>query len=477
MKKILLVDDDKNLSRSLANLFDSQDFNFDFLEDGSEVKKIIADNSKYDLVMLDVNLPTMSGLEVLKEIKKVNKTIPVIVISGFVSTENAIQAIREGAFEYLTKPFELKKLVATVNRACGLSAQATEAPSVSHANQISSGEVGLMIGKAPEIVEIAKMVGQLSRSNVPVLIVGEQGTGKELVAKAIHRNSLLSSNQFLAINCAAMPESLLESELFGHEKGAFTGAYYKRIGKIEQANQGTLFLADIGKASMLTQSKLLRVLQEGKFERVGGEESIDVDTRLIVSSSGSLVEAMKEGSFRVDLFYKLKVASIYIPPLRDRRNDIPLLVDYFLGKYSGNNSDNPKRISKEAMQYLSGYDWPGNVRELENNVQSAVMMGRSDILSLDDFPAYTERNSTNGKKNSEIKSDYTDSFKNIIEPVMPKLILNSPGQIYQFLESAFERAIISSCLKLFNGNQVKTSESLGISRNTLRDRISRYDLY
>ena len=477
MKKILLVDDDKNLSRSLANLFDSQDFNFDFLEDGSEVKKIIAGNSKYDLVMLDVNLPTMSGLEVLKEIKKVNKTIPVTVISGFVSTENAIQAIREGAFEYLTKPFELKKLVATVNRACGLSAQATEAPSVSHANQISSGEVGVMIGKAPEIVEIAKMVGQLSRSNVPVLIVGEQGTGKELVARAIHRNSLLSSNQFLSINCASMPESLLESELFGHEKGAFTGAYYKRIGKIEQANQGTLFLADIGKASMLTQSKLLRVLQEGKFERVGGEESIDVDTRLIVSSSGSLVEAMKEGSFRVDLFYKLKVASIYIPPLRDRRNDIPLLVDYFLGKYSGKNSDNPKRISKEAMQYLSGYDWPGNVRELENNVQSAVMMGRSDILSLDDFPAYTERNSTNGKKNYEIKSDYTDSFKNIIEPVMPKLILNSPGQIYQFLESAFERAIISSCLKLFNGNQVKTSESLGISRNTLRDRISRYDLY
>ena len=477
MKKILLVDDDKNLSRSLANLFDAQDFNFDFLEDGSEVKKIIAGNSKYDLVMLDVNLPTMSGLEVLKEIKKVNKTIPVIVISGFVSTENAIQAIREGAFEYLTKPFELKKLVDTVNRACGLTAQPTEAPTVSHANQISSNEVGVMIGKAPEIVEIAKMVGQLSKSNAPVLIVGAQGTGKELVAKAIHRNSLLSSNQFLAINCASMPESLLESELFGHEKGAFTGAYYKRIGKIEQANQGTLFLADIGKASMLTQSKLLRVLQEGKFERVGGEESIDVDTRLIVSSSGSLVEAMKEGSFRVDLFYKLKVASIYIPPLRDRRNDIPLLVDYFLGKYSGNNSDNPKRISKEAMQYLSGYDWPGNVRELENNVQSAVMMGRSDILSLDDFPAYTERNSTNGKKNSEIKSDYTDSFKNIIEPVMPKLILNSPGQIYQFLESAFERAIISSCLKLFNGNQVKTSESLGISRNTLRDRISRYDLY
>ncbi len=476
MKKILLVDDDKNLSRSLANLFDTQDFNSEFLEDGSEVKKFVAGNSKYDLVMLDVNLPTISGLEVLKEIKKVNENIPVIVISGFVSTENAIQAIREGAFEYLTKPFEIEKLVATVNRACGLAAQPVNAPKVSHTNQVSEG-IEEMIGKAPEIVEIAKMVGQLSKSKAPVLIVGEQGTGKELVAKAIHRNSLLSSNQFLSINCASMPESLLESELFGHEKGAFTGAYYKRIGKIEQANQGTLFLADIGKASMLTQSKLLRVLQEGKFERVGGEESIDVDTRLIVSSSGSLVEAMKEGSFRVDLFYKLKVASIYIPPLRDRRNDIPLLVDYFLEKYSAKESENPKRISKEAMQYLSGYDWPGNIRELENNVQSAVMMGRADILTLEDFPAYTERNTTNGKKNLEIKSDYTDSFKNIIEPVMPKLILNSPGQIYQFLESAFERAIISSCLKLFNGNQVKTSESLGISRNTLRDRISRYDLY
>ena len=472
MKKILLVDDDKNLSRSLANLFDTQDFNSEFLEDGSEVKKFVAGNSKYDLVMLDVNLPTISGLEVLKEIKKVNENIPVIVISGFVSTENAIQAIREGAFEYLTKPFEIEKLVATVNRACGLAAQPVNAPKVSHTNQVSEG-IEEMIGKAPEIVEIAKMVGQLSKSNAPVLIVGEQGTGKELVAKAIHRNSLLSSNQFLTINCASLPDS----ELFGHEKGAFTGAYYKRIGKIEQANQGTLFLADIGKASMLTQSKLLRVLQEGKFERVGGDDSIDVDTRLIVSSSGSLVEAMKEGSFRVDLFYKLKVASIYIPPLRDRRNDIPLLMDYFLEKYSGKESGQSKRISKEAMQFLSGYAWPGNVRELENNVQSAVMMVRSNILTLEDFPAYTERNATNGKKTLELKNDYTDSFKNIIEPVMPKLILNSPGKIYQFLESAFERAIISSCLKLFNGNQVKTSESLGISRNTLRDRIARYDLY
>lgn len=475
MKNILLVDDDQNLSRSLANLFDPKRYSFEFLEDGTNVSKVVASNNNLDLVMLDVNLPTMSGLDVLKQIKQVNEEIPVIVISGFVSTENAIEAIREGAYEYLTKPFEIGRLIDTVNRACGVSSQAAEIPSGPSAKQTTL-TIGEIIGKSPEVVEIAKLVGQLAKNDAPVLIVGEPGTGKELVARAIHRNSVRSSNPFVTINCKSLPESLLESELFGHEKGAFTGAYFKRIGKIEQAAGGTLFLDEIGQTSMLTQSKLLRILQDKKYERVGGSENVDVNIRLIAASDTSLVEAMKEGSFRVDLFYRMKVASIYIPPLRERRGDIPLLVDHFLGTFSKQQSLS-KKMSKEAMQFLQTYHWPGNVQELENNIHTAVVMSRNNVLVPEDFPAFTDKGSKNGQNGTEAKNDYMDSFRNIIDPVMPKLVSTAPGQIYQSLESAFERALISSCLKHFKGNQVKTSETLGISRNTLRDRISRYDLY
>ena len=363
MKNILLVDDDKDLSQSLANLFDPEKFNFAFLEDGAEVSQVVKVRDDLDLVMLDVNLPTMSGLEVLKQIKDIKSDLPVIVISGFVSTENAIEAMKEGAYEYLTKPFEIDKLIDTVNKACGYSAKMKHPVRATHVADAEHG-IDEIVGKSPEIVEIAKLIGQVAKTDAAVLIFGESGTGKELVARAIHRNSRRTSSAFLSVNCAALPETLLESELFGHEKGAFTGAYYKRLGKFEQADKGTLFLDEIGDMSMLTQSKLLRVLQEKKFERVGGNESIGVDVRVVAATNKSLVQCMKEGSFRVDLFYRLKVFSIYIPPLRDRRGDIPLLVDYFLQKYSRQLSVSSKQLSKKALQMMMKYHWPGNVREL-----------------------------------------------------------------------------------------------------------------
>ncbi len=476
MKNILLVDDDKDLSQSLANLFDTEKFKFQFLEDGTEVTDFIRQNADLDLVMLDVNLPSMSGLEVLKRIKEVKNDLPVIVISGFVSTEDAIEAMREGAYEYLTKPFQIDKLIDTVNKACGYSTATKKSPSLpSHDSQ--THDINEIIGQSPEIVEIAKLIGQVAKTDAAVLIFGESGTGKELVARAIHRNSKRRANSFLSVNCAALHETLLESELFGHEKGAFTGAYFKRIGKFEQADKGTLFLDEIGDMSMLTQSKLLRVLQEKVFERVGGNEPISVDVRIIAATNKSLVQGMKEGSFRVDLFYRLKVFSIYIPPLRERRSDIPLLVEHFCKKFAEQLGQPVKTVSKKAMQMLMKYHWPGNVRELENNVHTALVMSKNDTLQPEDFPVFSEENNHEKINLDELKDDYTDSFKKIIEPVMPKLIASSPGQIFHFLESAFERAVISSCLKHFNGNQVKTSETLGISRNTLRDRISRYNIY
>jgi two-component system, NtrC family, nitrogen regulation response regulator GlnG len=474
MKTILLVDDDKEVSQSLANLFDAEKFAFDFLEDGTDVP-VYLKGKEPDLVMLDVNLPTLSGLEVLKQIRQVNDHLPVIMISGFVSTENAIEAMREGAYEYLTKPFEIHKLIDTVNKACGYHQSSTAIIVPPKSDTLPM--VDEIVGKSPEIVEIAKLIGQVSKTDAAVLIFGDSGTGKELVARAIHRNSKRKNGPFLSVNCAALPETLLESELFGHEKGAFTGAYYKRIGKFEQANEGTLFLDEIGDMSMLTQSKLLRVLQEKCFERVGGNETIKVDVRIIAATNKSLVQSMKEGSFRVDLFYRLKVVSIYLPSLRDRKDDILLLADYFRNRFAETLNVPPKPLSKKGQQALMKYAWPGNVRELENNIHTAMVMSKNDSLQPEDFPSLVEEKPKLDVDLTVLQEDYTETFRKIVDPIMPQLISNSPGQIYHFLESALERAVIAACLKQYNGNQVKTSETLGISRNTLRDRISKYNLY
>jgi DNA-binding NtrC family response regulator len=397
------------------------------------------------------------------------------MISGFVSTENAIEAMREGAFEYLTKPFEIQKLIDTVNKACGYSRPKNAHPD----NKTDSEplEIDEIVGKSSEIVEIAKLVGQVSKSDAAVLIFGESGTGKELIARAIHRNSRRRNKPFLSVNCAALAETLLESEMFGHEKGAFTGAYFKRLGKFEQASQGSIFLDEIADMSMLTQSKLLRVLQEKKFERVGGNETIEVDVRVIAATNKSLVQCMKEGLFRVDLFYRLKVVSIYVPPLRERKGDIPLLAEHFIKKFSAQLNKDIKGISPKAMSMLNKYAWPGNIRELENNIHTASVMTKSDILQPEDFPIFSEIDSKVEIDLDHLQDDYAEIFKKIIDPILPKLINSSEGKIYYFLESALERALIASCLKHFGSNQVKTSEMLGISRNTLRDRISKYNIY
>ncbi|HHI03905.1 MAG TPA: sigma-54-dependent Fis family transcriptional regulator [candidate division Zixibacteria bacterium] len=475
MKNILIVDDDSEVSRSLANLFDSERYRFYFLEDGPKMVEFLSEHKDIDAVLLDVNLPTVSGLDLLKKCKENGISVPVIMISGHISTENAMEAMREGAFEYLTKPFEIQKLIDTVNKACGRrrhKLKTTKDDLDPHPLELDE-----IVGKSPEIVEIAKLIGQVAKSDAAVLIFGESGTGKELVARAIHRNSRRRNKACLSVNCAALAETLLESELFGHEKGAFTGAYYKRLGKFEQANGGTIFLDEIADMSTMTQSKLLRVLQEKKIERVGGNDTIDVDVRIVAATNKSLVQCMKEGSFRVDLFYRLKVVSIYMPPLRERKGDIPLLVDHFIDKYSDKVGKEISGISTEAIRMLSKYPWPGNIRELENNIQTACVMTKNGTLQPEDFPIYSDIDSKIEINLDTLQEDYIEIFSKIIDPVLPKLINSSEGKIYYFLESALEKALISACLKYFGSNQVKTSEMLGISRNTLRDRISRYSIY
>jgi len=477
MKTILLVDDDVDLSTSVINLFDPEKYTFHHLGDGRSTPEYVSENKEnLDLVMLDVNLPSCSGLDVLRDIKKIDQKLPVIVISGFISTENAMEAMREGAYEYLTKPFEVNKLIETVNKACGFGREDTrrrpESPQADddqHTDEI--------VGQSAEIVEIAKLIGQVAKTDAAVLIFGESGTGKELVAHAVHRNSLRRNNLFLSVNCAALSDTLLESELFGHEKGAFTGAYFKRIGKFEQCDQGTIFLDEVADMSMLTQGKVLRVLQEKEFERLGGNETIKVDVRIIAATNKSLVQCMKDGAFRVDLFYRLKVVSIYMPPLRERREDVPLLVDHFIKKYNKVLAQNVRQVSKKARAMLEKYIWPGNVRELENNIHTAMVMAKSDVLEAEDFPIFNENNNRIEIDLEGLQEDYTAMFERLIDPILPKLMAGSTGRAYHLMQSAMEKALISACLKHFNSNQVKASEMLGISRNTLRDRISRYGIY
>lgn len=476
MKSILIVDDDPEVTQSLANLFDPERFRFYFLENGRRMLGFLKEHKDVDVVLLDVKLPNVSGLELLREAKSENIQIPFIMISGFISTENAMQAMRDGAYEYLTKPFEIQKLIDTVNKACGHSKAKTKPSKTKESTELET-EVDEIVGKSPEIVEIAKLIGQVAKTEASVLIFGESGTGKELVARAIHRNSHRRNKPILSVSCAALAETLLESELFGHEKGAFTGAYFKRLGKFEQANLGTIFLDEIADMSMLTQSKLLRVLQEKQFERVGGNDSINIDVRVIAATNKSLVQAMKEGSFRVDLFYRLKVVTIFLPPLRERRGDISLLADHFILKYARQLDKDIKGVSPKALKMINKYVWPGNVRELENNIHTACVMTKSNALQSEDFPIFSEIDAKVEIDLDNLQDDYTELFRKIIDPVLPKLINNSHGKIYYFLESALERALISSCLRHFGSNQVKTSEMLGISRNTLRDRISRYDIY
>jgi transcriptional regulator with PAS, ATPase and Fis domain len=309
------------------------------------------------------------------------------------------------------------------------------------------------------------------------LIFGESGTGKELVSRAIHRNSRRRNDMFLSVNCAALSDTLLESELFGHEKGAFTGAYFKRIGKFEQCHKGTIFLDEVADMSMLTQGKVLRILQEKEFERLGGNETIKVDVRTITATNKSLVQCMKDGSFRVDLFYRLKVVSIYLPPLRERKEDIPLLVDHFVKKYNSTMDKNIRSISKKAKAFLQKYIWPGNIRELENNIHTAMVMAKSEVLQPEDFPIFSESSNKVEIDLEGLQDNYTEMFTRLIDPIFPKLIAGSEGRAYHLMQSSMEKALISACLKHCNSNQVKAAEMLGISRNTLRDRISRYNIY
>jgi len=462
---ILIVDDEESVRYSFKRFLSDQPYHISIVSTGAEaIQKFRA--NKYDLVILDLRLPDMSGLEVFQQLKTIDPRIIALIITAHGTTETAIEAIKMGAYDYILKPFDIPVMKALIDEAINCSrlmhTQVTLEP---EADEEQAGD--RMIGNNSLMQDLYKMIGRVTGSDVNILLRGESGTGKELVARAIYQHSSRACQPFIAVNCAAIPESLLESELFGYEKGAFTGANRRKIGKFEQANNGTIFLDEIGDMTLSTQSKILRVLQEGRFEHLGGEESIQVNVRIIAATNRNLEKAIEEGCFREDLYYRIKVVTITLPPLRLRLNDIPDLASYFIIKNRTSMGKSQISLSPEALSAMQTYHWPGNVRELENIIKRAIVLSKSNLVSADLITEEFQKNERPSEKLSLSEAPVMN-FKDKIEMFS--------GRLYQEVISETEKMLITQILRQTRGNRVQTAKILGISRVTLNKRIQELDI-
>jgi two-component system, NtrC family, nitrogen regulation response regulator GlnG len=476
--KLLILDDDIAILQMLESVFSNDEFDLLLESNGeSALHRIITDRP--NVAIMDICLQSKNGLEVLKEAKKIDMGLAVIMTTGFATTQYAIEAMKYGAYDFITKPFDLRKLKSVVQKAlnCNLLNRKVHYTRTHSQLEAELPDEDIMIGSSPEMIEIWKMVGKVANSDATVLINGESGSGKELLTRAIYDNSNRKNRPFLAVNCAALPETLLESELFGHEKGAFTDASTRKIGKFEQCNGGTLFLDEIGEMSLSNQGKLLRALENQEFTRVGGNEVIKVDVRIIAATNRSLVSAVKEKSFRVDLFYRLRVVSFYLPPLRQRLEDIPLLTNLFISRFSAKYNKMVKGIEPAALELLMAHPWEGNIRELKNVINSAIVFCKGDMLMAEDFESFLQTKAGFTKIDPEsVGEDYYAVFWDMLEPVFDSICQKNNGAVFENLNVGLEKAVIQMALKKCSNNQVLAAKLLGISRNTLRDRVERYDL-
>ncbi|UCF31871.1 MAG: sigma-54-dependent Fis family transcriptional regulator, partial [bacterium] len=423
---------------------------------------------KFEMVILDILLPDMDGLSVLQRMKEGDPDIPVLIITAQNVMTNAIEAMRHGAFDYLPKPFDIPVLVDYVKR--GLSQ--IDAAGVPVVSEFRPERMEDMIGSSPIMEEMFKAMGRVAATDATVLILGESGSGKELVARAIHRFSARAQHPFVAVNASAIPGDLLESVLFGHEKGAFTGATETRKGKFEVAKGGTIFLDEIGDMPLNLQAKMLRVLENREFERVGGHVSLAADVRVISATHRDLRQAVKSGDFREDLFYRLNVVTLHVPPLRERKQDIPILSDYFLKVFAEENRQPIKRLSEEARGVLGRYDWPGNVRELMNTLRRASVLASGPVVQPDDLGLDIPPAAADGEGGSSLEdllrarlTDIVDSWKHL-----------EGGDLYDQLLSQLERPLFELMMEASGGNQIRAAKILGINRNTLRERLRKYGL-
>jgi len=440
---ILIVDDERIMRDSLSAWLQEEGYHVLAVEDGAKALKKVTDK-RWDVLLVDLKMPGMDGIEVLQEVKKINEDIPVIIMTAYATVDSAVRAMKEGAYDYIVKPFNPEEIGLAIRKIIAYQDLLKENI---YLRQELKKKYKFMdiIGKSHKMQEVLALVKTVAKSNSTILIEGESGTGKELVARAIHNSSLRSEGPFVAVSCAALPESLLESELFGHEKGAFTGAVSMKKGRFELANTGTLFLDEIGDISPKTQIGLLRVLEEKELRRVGGTQVIKTDVRIISATNKDLKALVAEGKFREELYYRIHVVSIQLPPLRDKKEDIPLLAQHFLKKYCLENKKELDGLSQETSSLLMKYDWPGNVRELENVIERAVVVAKERIIVPEDLPPLTQKE---------------QKFKTSADMPLREV----------------EREHILRALESNDWNISRTAKTLGIDRNTLSSKIKKYQM-
>jgi nitrogen regulation protein NR(I) len=467
LSAILIIDDDDQLRLSFEKLLTEEGYAVEGAPSGETGLKIVRAGAP-DLVILDMRLPGMNGLETFKTIHAIEPKLPVIMMTAFGTTETAIEATKMGAFDYVLKPFDIPDMLGTIRQALEAGRFMRSPVNMDPRPDDVAGEA--IIGRSRLMQEVYKAIGRVSATHATVLIRGESGTGKELVARAIYQHSPRANRPFLVINCVAIPENLLESELFGYEKGAFTGASHRRVGKIEQASGGTVFLDEIGDMPSPIQAKILRLLQERSIERLGGRETIPVDVRILAATNRNLEEALSQGRFREDLYYRLKVVTIWLPPLRERLDDIPLLANYFLSKCSAEvGIDNPG-IMREALSVLRGHSWPGNVREIYNTIQKALIFNRGAPVSAEDIAQ-----AVSDKGQSPIIENETGD-EPIRKWIRDALKSKTAENIFDACMDRFASLLISEALTMTDGNRSQAAKLLGLSRPTLHSRIEKYRL-
>ena len=467
MDRILIIDDDDQLRRSFERLLNDEGYEVIVAPSGEAGIKRVGVRQP-DLVILDMRLPGMTGLETLQNIRQIEPRLPVIIMTAFGTTESAIEATKMGAFDYVLKPFDIPEMLSVIQQALESNRFMRSPVDMNPGAEAFAREA--IIGRSKSMQDVYKAIGRVASTDATVLIRGESGTGKELVARALYQHSLRSDKPFLVINCVAIPENLLESELFGYEKGAFTGAAHRRVGKMEQADGGTIFLDEIGDMPFSIQAKILRLLQEKSIERLGGRETIPVDVRILAATNRDLESALEEGRFREDLYFRLKVVTIWLPPLRERKDDIPMLADYFLARFSTDSETDNPGITDEAAALLREYHWPGNVRELANTLQKALIFNRGGPISPKDIAqaiSRTPQSRGNGAADTE----------EMIRSWMRDIITSDHSDnIFEFCLDRFGSMLISEALKLTSGNRSKAARLLGMSRPTLHAKIEKYGL-
>ncbi len=470
MQTLLVVDDEPNVLYSLERSLQSDQLRVVTAKTARQGLEVL-ERERPDVVLLDVRLPDMSGLDAFQRVQRIDSRLPVVFMTAYASAETAIEAIKRGAFEYLLKPVDLHQLRDVISRALKLSRLMHVAPVFDFGSTETSDEAveadqaehtERIVGRSAAMQEVYKAIGRVAPLDVNVLILGESGTGKEIVARAIYHHSTRNAKPFLEINCAAIPETLLESELFGHERGAFTGAGQMRIGKFEQANGGTIFLDEIGDMTSSTQAKVLRALQDQSFQRVGGNETIQTSVRVIAATNHNLEEAVAAGRFRQDLYYRLKVYTINLPPLRDRGDDLPLLVQHFMRVYGRQLGRRVRTIAPETLQHLRRHRWPGNVRELQSAIKYALVNAHGEVLTPECLPESCRREAA-AAASGDRQFDLVKLLKSLLQAQEPEL--------YRHVIAAVDRVMLEEVLRHVHGNQVEASQLLGISRTTLRSKL------